>query len=310
MRIVEAVRFGPPEVLVPRSAPVPVPGPGEVLVEVVAAPVLLLDTQLRRGWGREWFPVAPPYTPGAGVAGHVSAAGAGVAASWVGRPVVADVLGGYASHVVVPAAALVPVPAGVPVPDAAALLHDGRTAIRLLEVHPVRGGDRVLVTGAGGGLGLLLVQLAHAAGGQVIAAARDPRKRELAASLGADVTVDYAGPEWPAEVGKADLVLDGVGGAIGRAALDLVEPGGGFSAHGGASGAFTPADRPDVTITGIETVQLSGAAATRAVEQALAAAAAGRLRPVVGQTFSLEQAAEAHEALEARTAIGKTLLLV
>ncbi|HEV7650360.1 MAG TPA: zinc-binding dehydrogenase [Actinophytocola sp.] len=151
------------------------------------------------------------------------------------------------------------------------------------------------------------MQLAHSAGGEVIAAARDPRKRELAASLGATV-VDYADPSWPSRVGKVDLVYDGVGGAIGRAALDLVVPGGGFSAHGVASGDFVRPSRSDVTITGIDKVQLSGEDARAAVTEALSAAAAGRLRPIVGQTFPLDQAAEAHTTLENRTAAGKTLL--
>lgn len=311
MRVVLAERFGPPSVLMSGSRAMPSPGAGEALVEVAVAPVLLLDAQLRRGWGRDSFPVTPPYVPGMGVAGRVSAVGDGVAGSWVGRRVVADtVFGGYASAAVVPASGLVPVPPDVPLPDAAALLHDGRTAMRLLSVHPVRPGSRVLITGAGGALGLLLVQLAHAAGGEVIAAARDPRKRELAASLGATV-VDYADPAWPSAVGTVDLVYDGVGGAIGRAALDLVAPGGRFSAHGGASGDFTPVSaRPDVTITGIAQVQLRGEDALAAVAEALAAAAAGRLRPIVGQTYPLDQAAKAHTALENRTAAGKTLLQV
>jgi NADPH:quinone reductase len=273
--------------------------------------VLLLDAQLRRGWGRDSFPVTPPYVPGMGVAGTVSAVGPGVPGSWVGRPIVADTtFGGYASAAVVPASGLVPVPAGVSLPSAAALLHDGRTALRLLSVHPVRPGSRVLITGAGGGLGLLLVQLALAAGGSVIAAAGGSRKRSLAASLGAAV-VDYGDPAWPSSVGKVDVVFDGVGGSVGRVALSLVAPGGRFSAHGGASGDFTPVSaRPDVTITGFGEVQLGGEEARALVTSALGAAAEGRLRPVVGQTFPLDQAAQAHEALENRTAAGKTLLEV
>ncbi|HEV7650359.1 MAG TPA: hypothetical protein VGP26_19600 [Actinophytocola sp.] len=151
VRVVRVTEFGPPSVLVPGSRPTPSPGAGEALVEVAVAPVLLLDAQLRSGWGRESFPVTPPYVPGMGVAGHVSAVGDGVAASWAGRPAVADtVFGGYASAALVPASALVPVPPGVPLPEAAALLHDGRTAMRLLSVHPVRPGSRVLITGAAG----------------------------------------------------------------------------------------------------------------------------------------------------------------
>ena len=93
------------------------------------------------------------------------------------------------------------------------------------------------------------------------------------------------------------------------AALDLVVPGGRFSAHGGASGDFTPVGaRADVTVTGIGEVQLKGADATRHVELALTESAAGRLRPVLGETYPLDRAADAHEAMENRTAAGKTLL--
>lgn len=321
MRAVQATRFGGPEVLVVSELPDPVAGAGEVVIGTEVAPVLRLDTQLREGWGREWFHTAPPYVPGSGVAGRVLSVGAEVDLAWVGRLVVADVPGGYAERVAAPVDALVPVPNRLAVRDAAALLHDGRTAVRLAEVVGVRSGEWVLITGVGGALGLLLVQLAHAAGGRVIAAGRAARKLDMAMALNAKRAVDYTKPDWADEVRAmtgghgVDVVFDGVGGRIGAAALDLTVHNGRFSAHGFAAGDTTPLDTEDaarrgVTVFGIEHVQLSGSAATSATATALAEAVAGRLHPVIGQTFPLERAADAHTAIEERTALGKTLLLV
>lgn len=318
MRVIHATAFGGPEVLELRETPAPSPGAGEALVAVAVAPVLFLDTQIRAGAARAWFDTAPPYVPGAGVAGTVAAVGEGVDGDWVGRRVVADTPdGGYADRALVPAGSLVAVPDEVTLDDAAALLHDGRTAVRLIEVTAPRAGEWALVLGAAGGLGALLVQLAAAAGARVVGAARGERKLALVRELGATEAVDYANPGWVEDVrartGGVDVVLDGVGGALGAAAFELVRPGGRFSAHGAPAGGFAAVDREEaarrrVTVTGIEQVQFAPAEARRHTERALAAAAAGRLRPVVGQTFALADAASAHRALESRAAVGKTLL--
>jgi NADPH:quinone reductase len=199
--------------------------------------------------------------------------------------------------------------------DAARLL----TERVLADVVRVKPGDRALVTAAGGGLGALLVQLAHAEGAYVVAAARGAGKLERLRALGADTVVDYSEPDWIERVREAtdrlDVVLDGAGGAYGRAAFDLVVPGGRFSAHGTPSGAFAVADQaearaPGITATGIERVQLAPAEFKRYAVSALAEAAARRISPLVGQTFPLERAAEAHAAIEARVAVGKTLPVV
>jgi NADPH2:quinone reductase len=178
----------------------------------------------------------------------------------------------------------------------------------------------VLVVGAGGGLGSLLVQLARAAGARVIAAARGERKQDLACKLGAETVVDYSGPDWGDHVREAtagsgaDVVFDGVGGRVGRAAFELTARGGQFSAHGAPSGDFAAIDEHDaqqraVTVRGIERVQFAPADARRLAERALSEAAAGHIKPVIGQTFALDRAPDAHAAIEARSALGKTLLL-
>ena len=325
MRQVLATQFGGPEVLATSTTPDPVAGPGQVVVDAAVADTLFVDTQIRRGWGREHFTVQPPYVPGNGVAGVVRSVGDGVDPDWIGRRVVAHTgerggHGGYVERAVVAADAIVAVPDGLDLRDATALLHDGATALGLADNARIRPREWALVLAAGGGLGILLVQLVHAAGGRVIAAARGRRKLDVVRTLGADVVVDYSEPDWPESVREAtggtgpDVVFDGAGGELGRAAFDITAPGGRFSAHGGPSGGFTEidpyeAERRRVTVRGIEQVQFSPAELHRMTVRALAEAAAGRIKPVIGRTFPLEQAADAHAAIEAREVIGKTLLV-
>ncbi len=179
----------------------------------------------------------------------------------------------------------------------------------------------MLVEAAAGGVGSLLVQLAHQAGARVVGAARGVEKLALARELGAEVVVDYAEPDWTDQVLAAtggtgpDVVFDGVGGRIGQAALGITAPGGRFSQHGAASGTPTAIDaelvrRRGVRVLGFEQLAEVGANQKRLAERVFAAAAAGRIRPVIGRTFPVERAADAHAAIEARAVLGKTLLLV
>jgi NADPH:quinone reductase len=319
MQAVVLSEFGPPNALSRAEMPDPSAGPGQVLIEVEIASITFVETQVRAG--RSPNPaMAPrlPWIPGNGVGGVVAAAGEGVDPALVGVRVISTTggSGGYAECVVVPAANAIAVPNGLGLAEAVALLADGRTAVALMRAARVRDGETVLVEAAAGGVGSLLVQLARNAGARVVAAAGGRRKLELARSLGAGVTVDYSDAAWSdrvgAETGGVDVVFDGVGGAIGGAAFGLVRAGGRFCSFGLASGSFTaipegePARRGVTVIRGAplepaEMLELTGAA--------LAEAAAGRLRPVVGQTFPLERAADAHAAIEARATVGKTLLV-
>jgi NADPH:quinone reductase len=324
MRVIEVAGYGGPEVLVPREAAEPVAGAGEVVVAVAASDVLFVETQIRRGWGREFFPVRPPYVPGFGVSGVAASVGEGVDPGWVGRPVVTrtggGTGGGYAERVVVPAAGLVPVPDGVDLRAAAALLHDGSTAFTLFEKAAPRPGEWVLVTAAGGGAGVLLVQLARAAGARVIGAARGARKLELVRELGAEHAVDYTSPGWAerarAATGGAGptLVFDGAGTDLGAAAFAVTADGGRVYAYGAPSGASATIDRDEaarrgIAVHGIEAVRVEPGEPLPDLAGVLAAAADGRVRPVIGQTFPLEKAADAHAAIEAREVVGKTLLI-
>ncbi len=316
MRAVVLREFGPAAGLVVRRLPDPQPAAGQALVQVQLASVTFVETQVRAG--RPPHPaMAPqlPVVPGNGVGGVVRAVGAGVDEALVGRRVVTTTggSGGYAELAAVPAEGLVEVPAGLALGDAVALLADGRTALSLLEAVAPRAGETVLVLAAGGGVGSLLVQLARDAGAHVVAAASGARKRALALKLGAEVAVDYAQAGWPARAGRVDVVLDGVGGALAAAAFDIVRPGGRFCSFGMASGAFaqiTPAVAADFGIALVRSGAMTSQRSRDLSARALALAAAGRLRPVVGQTFALERAGDAHAAIESRATIGKTLLAV
>ena len=316
MRVIEVMEFGGPGVLKARDAPEPVPGPGQVAVRLAAVDTLMVETRIRAGQARDYFDTSPPYVPGGGGAGEVVAAGPDVDPSWVGRRVVVFTEdGAYTEQVVVSLDAVVPVPDGVDLREAAALLHDGVTGFSVFEGTGVKRGDTVLVVGATGGMGVLLVQLAHAAGARVVAAARGARKLELARELGADVVLDYSEPGWADAVrGQADVVFDGVGDRIGQAAFGATADGGTFSAHGSTLGGFAEVSpdevaRKGITLRGIQDVQLGPDERVRLLGAALEKAAEGVLKPVIGQTFPLESAADAHTAIENRTVLGKTLLL-
>ncbi|WP_224365909.1 zinc-binding dehydrogenase [Hyalangium versicolor] len=323
MRVIQVSQFGGPEVLVPTEAPDPVAGAGQAVVGVSVADILFVETQIRSGWGAEYFHMKPPYVPGFGVGGQVLAVGEGVDPGWIGRRVIADTgrRGGYAEKAVVAAEALIAVPQGLGLPEAAALMHDGTTAMALAHAARIQPHQWVLVVAAAGGLGALLVQLAHQAGARVIGAARGKRKLSLVRELGADAVVDYSEPDWVEQVRKAtgghgaDVVFDGAGGQLGRAAFEVAARGAWFSAHGAPSGGFAridpkEAEQRGVTLRGIQDVQMKGAEKQRWVEKALSEAAAGRLRPIIGQSFPLERAADAHAALEARQVLGKALLVI
>jgi NADPH2:quinone reductase len=240
--------------------------------------------------------------------------GEGVDAALLGRAVVTSTggAGGYASRALAPAGAVIPVPDALDPEAAAALLADGRTATMLMALAEVRPGETVLVEAAAGGVGSLLVQLARAAGARVVAAAGGPAKCRLAMEVGANAAVDYGEPGWAERAGAVDVAFDGVGGAIGEAAFGLVRAGGRFLPYGMASGAFAVTPEDEATRRGVRIARGGRPDPAELVafsRRALEAAAAGRLRPVIGQRVPLERAADAHRAIEERRTTGKTLLL-
>jgi NADPH:quinone reductase len=309
--------FGPPSVLVPAELPDPVPGPGQVVVETAFANITFVETQIRAG--RPPNPAMAPALPavlGNGVGGIVSAVGQGADPALADTRVVTSTggRGGYAQRCAVPAAGLIPVPGLLPTDEAVALLADGRTALALADAADPRPGETVLVEAAAGGVGSLLVQLAKRAGARVVALAGGPRKLAAARALGADLAVDYREPGWAEavrrEAGQVDVVFDGVGGDAGRDAFALLRPSGRYAGFGMASGSF--AAIPDAAEPGITRLRFGAVTPAQSAgltRRALDLAASGALHPVIGQCFPLDRASDAHAAIEARTTIGKTLLI-
>ncbi|GAB2706800.1 zinc-binding dehydrogenase [Nocardia thraciensis] len=327
----EAKAFGGPDVLVPSEAPDPVAGPGEVVIDVAAADVMFLDARLRAGWGTDFFPLQVPYVPGGAVAGVVSAVGDGVDPGWVGKRVASSTaasaiggglpIGGYAERARAKARTLAELPAGLDAVTAAALVHDGTTAMAVAGLADLRPGRTVLITAAGGGVGTLLTQLARTSGARVIGAAHGAAKLALARRLGAAEVVDYEEPGWADQVlelsggAGVDVVLDGAGGEIGRNALGSTASGGRFLGYGNAAGGFAELDTEyaagqGITVLGLMDITASDADWDALGARALALAAEGSLEVIVGQTFPLDRAAEAHAVIEARQAVGRTILTV
>lgn len=330
MRAVQVKEFGGPEVLEVREIPTPRPGSAEVVVDVEVADVMFLDTRLRSGWGQDFFPLSPPYVPGGAIGGVVTAVGAEVDPNWLGKRVVTQTAasgvgggvptGGYAEQSLAKAETLVEIDPALSTEQAVALAHDGRTGLAVFDRAAVAPGSWVLITAAAGGLGTLLTQLSVAAGAKVVAAARGTDKLALARRLGASAVVDYSLDGWADQVreitgGGADLVFDGAGGAIGGSALTAAADKGLFLGYGSAAGDFADVDADAAAARGVSVLGLFDIVGGEVDWQALARraqreVAAGRLEVIVGQTFPLERAAEAHAAIENRAALGRTLLTI
>ena len=311
MNAIRLHAFGPPENLEYERVADPEPQPGQVRIAVRAAGVHLIDTVIRSGRQMGPMPLPDlPAIPGREVAGTVDAVGDGVEERWLGRRVVAHLgwaSAGYAERAVREVEHLHALPDGLAEDVAVAMIGTGRTAMVILDAARITSDDVVLVTGAAGGLGTLLSQAARNAGATVVGAA-GPAKLDRVV---ADVKVDYTRPDWTAGLDEVTVVLDGVGGAAGRAAFERLARGGRHVVYGWSAGEMTPITTADIVA---RSLTVSSALARpddlRTLEErSLAAAADGRLVPLLSR-FPLEQAAAAHAALEARETVGKVVLLV
>jgi NADPH:quinone reductase len=317
---------GGPEVLRYERVEDPEPGKHQVRIAMEATGVHLLDTSIRAGTSGGPFPLPElPMTPGREVAGTVDAVGPDVDRSWIGQRMVAHLgmaSGGYAELAVADVNALHHLPDGVDVAAAVAMVGTGRTAMAILDVAAITGGDVVAITAAAGGIGALLVQAAKHQGATVLGLVGTKAKVPVVEGLGADVTVEYSGPDWP-EVARdrmgdrrITVALDGVGGPIGRGVLDLVAPGGRLIMFGYSSGEMIPLSAGDLYRTGVTVSAAIGARINARpgginayADDALGELAAGRLTPLIHPPFRLADAGEAHAALEARETTGKVVLI-
>lgn len=321
MHAVRVSRPGGPDVMEWVEVSDPAPSDGELLVEVEAAGVNFIDVYRRSGL----YPVTMPSIPGLEMAGRVLATGPGVEGFSPGDHVAtAEADGTYAERVVVPARHAVPVPDGVTSEQAAAVLLQGLTAHYLVtDAFPLRSGQRCVVHAAAGGVGLLLVQLAHRIGAEVFGTVGSPEKVLLARDAGADHVIVTSEQEWAAAVESVagphtvDVVYDGVGRDTFARGLDVLRPRGYMVSFGNASGPVDPVAPLTLSQKGslfLTRPTLAHYVAT--VEELRARAAAvfdlvtsGALDVRVGTRLPLRDAAEAHRLLEGRRTSGKVLLV-
>ena len=326
MKAIRIHEPGGPEVLRLDEVEAPAPGPAEILIAVEVAGVNYADIGTRMGLSFGPHRAKFPTTPGFEVAGTVAALGKGVDGPPEGTRVVAVLgSGGYAERAVAPADMVVEVPDGVSLEDAtAALLVQGITAYGVLhDAANFRPGESVLVQAAAGGVGSLAVRLAKLAGaGTVIGTAGSAEKRELVESLGADQAVDYGREGWTNDVLQAtdgrgvDIVLESVGGDAAAQAFGSLAPLGRMVTFGAASGRPVPPPDPmqmtvkGLTLTGFSRPWLRPGRAQAAREEISPYLKSGDPRPVLGGSFPLAEAAEAHRAVERRRTTGKVVLAV
>ncbi|WP_067139282.1 zinc-binding dehydrogenase [Microtetraspora malaysiensis] len=324
MYAVRLHEFGPAGNLQYEQIAPPVPGEGQVRIDVHAGGVHFIETTLRAGRGVG--PHAAPELPvvlGGEVAGVVSALGPDTDKSWLGRRVVGGLesYGGYAEQAVARVDALHHIPDHLTAEAAVAMITTGSTALGILDCADAKPGDVALVTSAAGGIGALLVQALHHRGVTVVGVAGGPEKVRRALSLGADIAVDYRDPHWPDAVRDAlggsgfSIVFDGVGGAAGRQAFDLLAPGGRFLLHGWSSGTATQITTDDIiehagtVIWAIGPQMLERAGTIYALQdRAIRAAADGVLQPLITR-YPLSRAGDAHADLENRRTAGKIVLI-
>ncbi|HEY2550175.1 MAG TPA: quinone oxidoreductase [Streptosporangiaceae bacterium] len=321
MRAVLVRETGGPGVLELADVPAPLPGPGELLVDVAAAGVNFMDIYQRRG-GPPYFRELP-FVPGGEGAGTVVAAGPGVTDFGAGDPVAwATAAGSYAEQVLVQASQAVPVPAGISLRTAAAVMLQGMTAHYLAaSTYPLARGDVAVVHAAAGGVGLLLTQIARMRGATIVATASSAAKAELARQAGAQHLAGY--DTFGAVVSEvtggagAAVVYDGVGQSTFDAGLGCLRPRGLMVLYGAASGPVPPFELPRLAAAGslyVTRPTLGSYLASRAELLGRAGdlfgwIADGSLTVRIGGTYPLERAAGAHDDLAARRSTGKLLLL-
>jgi NADPH:quinone reductase len=300
---------------------VPQPKANEAVVKVVAAGVNFIDVYNREGR----YKVQLPFVLGQEGAGTVTAVGADVKRLKVGDRVAwTSVLGSYAEYVAVPADRLVAIEPGVSERQAAASMLQGMTAHYLShDTYPLKRGETTLIHAAAGGVGLLLVQMAHNIGARVIGTVSTDEKAKLAREAGADEIIFYTKSDFEAETKRltgskgVDAVYDSVGKTTFDKGLNILRPRGMMVLFGGSSGAVPPFDPIVLTQKGslfLTRPSLGNYIATREELMARSGAvfgmiADGKLKLRIEHTYPLAEAQRAHRDLEGRKTTGKLLLI-
>jgi len=321
MKAIRVQHTGGPEVMELAEMPTPQPKATEALVKVAVAGVNSIDSQFRDG--RLRTPL--PFIPGQEGAGVVTAIGPQAKTVKVGDRVAwSGTLGSYAEYVAAAEAHLVPVPQSVNDEQAAAAMMHGLTAHYLVhDAHKLKPGETALIHAAAGGVGLMVVQLAHAIGARVIGTVSSDEKGELAREAGADAVIVFTKQDFEPEVkrltgGKGvNVVYDGVGKATFEKNLNVMRPRGMLVLFGMSSGPVPPVDPAKLSDKGslyMARTTLAHFTATR--EELIARTSAlfemiaqGRLNVRIAKKYPLADAAQAHRDMEARKMAGKLLLI-
>ncbi len=325
MRAVVITEPGGPDVLKVAEVPDPVAGPGEVLIEIVAAGINRADLMQRQGFYPP-PPGAPPY-PGLECSGRVAALGEGTTGWNVGDEVCALLGGGgYAEMVAVPAGQLLPLPGGVTLADAAGLPEVACTVhVNVFQQAGLQPGETLLVHGGASGIGTMAIQLARARGARVACTAGTPAKLERCRELGADLAIDYTDGDFVDAVrgftggNGADVILDIIGAAYLERNVAALATGGRLAVIGLQGGSRAELDL-GLLLSKRARVQASTLRARPPAEKAMVVSAvgenvwplisAGWVRPVIDRVLPLAEAPEAHRLIEAGAHVGKILLAV
>jgi len=321
MKAIRVQHIGGPEVMELVDIPVPQPKGSEAVVKVNVAGVNSIDAQFRDG--RLRTPL--PFIPGQEGAGIVTAIGPQVHALKVGDRVAwSGTLGSYAEYVAAPEEHLIPIPASINDEQATAAMVHGLTAHYLVnDAHKLKPGETALVHAAAGGVGLLLVQLAHAAGARVIGTASSDEKAQLAREAGADEVIVFTKQDFESEVkrltaGKGvDVVYDGVGKATFEKNLNVMRLRGMLVLYGMSSGAVPPVDPTKLSEKGSLYMARTTLAHFTATRDELLSRTSdlfglirdGKLHMRIARKYPLVEAAQAHRDMESRGLNGKLLLV-
>lgn len=310
MQAIIVKKFGSADQLSLTSVPDIVPDTGEVVIEVEAAGVGLMDVLQRQGY---LGVSAPGFIPGVEVAGRVLTVGPGVDDDLQGKRVFAQGQGGYAQQFLASASGLVPLPEGFPPEEAVALGVNAMVAYFSISRAKLEAGERLLVRGASGGIGAMVAQLAVRRGA-VVTGVTSPGMADSVAALGVQ-HVRRRGTD-PEPAGPFDVIIDPVAGEAMLGFIETLAPNGRYVVNGAAAGF--PPDRigqallqgfpksPTYSLLSLDSVPLEERIA---VAKALfAEAARGELRPPVGQILPLRDAAQAHRMLETGGIFGKLVL--
>ncbi|GAB2815749.1 NAD(P)H-quinone oxidoreductase [Actinoallomurus bryophytorum] len=310
---------GEPDVLRWTEVPGPVAGPGEVLLDVVAAGINRADISQRQG-SYPPPPGAPEY-PGLEASGRIAALGEGVTGWRVGDEVCALLAGGgYAERVAVPAGQLLPIPKGVSLVEAAGLPEVVCTVwSNVFMLAGLREGESFLVHGGGSGIGTIAIQLAKARGARVLCTAGSEEKLQRCRGLGADIAINYRTEDFVKEAAPVDVILDNIGADYLTRNVETLGTGGRLMIIGFQSGAVAEFNLGKL-MRRRASVQSTGLRARPREEKAEIVASvrehvwplveSGAVRPVIDRTVPMWDAAAGHRILEESTHVGKVLLTV